>query len=216
MSLSAGQTRQVLRRLSVSEPATVVTDYLIAAACAFFTLSLAAKGVQVEWVVGFALGGASALLGGSYHGFRDRLSARAESALWLWTLLTFGASAAAFGAGAVMTARPELHHLTVELSALTAFGIYAVAALQYPQFSTAGRLALLMLVTFAAMALSLAARGMLQPAAFALACVVLNLAGIMVQMRGVSPHPSFNHNDLFHVFQLAALCCLYAAVRGIV
>ena len=198
------------------EPATVATDYLIAVACVFFAVSLAARDAPAEWILGFALGGASAALGGTSHGFQDRLPSRGAGALWFGTLLSFGASAAALGVGAVLIARPELHHLTVQLSALTAFGIYAVAALHHPQFSTAGRMALLMLATFAAMAVALALRGELKPAAFTLACVVLNVTGVAVQMRNVSPHPSFNHNDLFHVFQLAALGCLYAAVSAVV
>ena len=202
--------------LRVTEPATVVTDYLIAMACAFFAVSLAARGAPYEWVAGFALGGTSAVLGGTYHGFRERLSDRAATTLWLCTLLSFGVSSAAFGAGAVRIARPELHHLTVHLSALTAAGIYAVAALQRPQFGTAGRMALLMLATFLAMALSLAAAGNLKAASFAFACVILNVAGVVVQMRNLSPHPRFNHNDLFHVFQLAALWCLYATVGAVV
>lgn len=203
------------RTWHLAEPATVITDYLIAAACAFFAWSLTTRGAPGEWLLGFMLGGASALAGGTYHGLRERLSARTGAALWFSTLLCFGASAAAFGVGAVLIARPELNHLTVQLAALTAFGVYAVAALHHPLFSTASRLALLMLVTFMAMALSLALRGEAKPAALMLACVALNAGGVVVQMRNLSPHPSFNHNDVFHVLQLAALGCLYAAVGAV-
>ncbi len=95
-------------------------------------------------------------------------------------------------------------------------GIYAIAVLHKPNFSTAGRMVLVMLATFLLMATSLGLRGMTRPALFALACVLFNVLGVAVQMRKFAPHPRFNHNDLFHVFQLAALWCLYVAVRGAV
>ena len=199
--------------VSVTEPMTALTDYAIAAACAFFAISLSARGVAAEWPLGFALGGISALLGGTWHGFRSMVSERSQSALWLLTLLAFGASAAAFGAGAISVAAPAVQTLSLRLAAVTAFGIYGVAALQNPHFATAGRMALLMLVTFATMSAALFFRGAMEPASLMLACVLLNVAGVAAQMRNLVPHPRFNHNDLFHVFQLAALFCLYAAVR---
>lgn len=202
-------------RFKLAEPTTVLTDYIIAAACGFFAIGLTAAGAPIEWQIGFTLGGVSAISGGTWHGFRALLSERARNALWSLTLLTFGASAAALGAGAVLEAAPQLDRLTVQLAALTALGIYGVAALHNPAFETAGRMALLMLGTLAFMAAALALRGETRPALLALACVVLNVAGIVVQMLKLAPHPRCNHNDLFHVFQLAALWCLYAAVRPV-
>lgn len=204
-----------LGRVAVAEPATVATDYLIAAACGFFAISLAGANVPFEWPLGFALGGISATAGGTWHGFRGLLGDRARSGLWALTLFTFGASAAAFGAGAVATAAPGVDRLTVQLAVVTVLGIYSVAAMHNPEFSTAGRMALLMLATFALMAGALLLRGATRPALLAFLCVSLNMAGVAVQMRRLAPHPRFNHNDLFHVFQLAALGCLYLSVRAV-
>lgn len=211
--LSVGSNGNGTTRVMIAEPMTAATDYAIAAACAFFAISLSARAVAPEWPLGFVLGGASALLGGTWHGSRSMLGERAQSVVWLITLLTFGASAAAFGAGAIAVAAPEVHTLSLRLAAVTVLGIYGVAALQKPEFATAGRMALLMLVTFATLSAALFLSGAMQPASLMLACVVLNVAGVAVQMRNIAPHPRFNHNDLFHVFQLAALFCLYAAVR---
>lgn len=199
-------------RFRVAEPATVATDYAIAAACGYFAVSLAMAGTSWEWPVGFALGGISALAGGTWHGFRDQMRERPRDLLWGLMLFAFGASAAAFGAGAVLVAVPQLDRLTVYLAAATVLGIYTVAALHNPAFATAGRMALLMLGTFALMAASLALRGALAPALLTAGCVLLNVVGVAVQMKNLAPHPRFNHNDLFHVLQLAALWCLYLAV----
>lgn len=171
------------------------------------------RGAAIEWVLGFALGGLSALLGGTWHGFRSAVAPRTQVAMWMAMLLTFGASATSFGTAAISVVAPEVNALTLRLAAVTLLGIYAVGALQNPSFATAGRLALLMLVTFAAMTVLLFLRGATVPAGWMLGCVTLNVAGVLVQLGNVAPHPRFNHNDLFHVLQLAALACLYAAVR---
>lgn len=203
-------------RFTIAEPATVATDFIIAVACGFFAISLATLNASPEWPLGFTLGGISAIAGGTWHGFRELLSERTRNTLWWLTLFTFGASASAFGAGAVVITAPQLDHLTVRLAAVTALGIYGVAALHNPGFATAGRMALLMLATFAVMAASLALRGAIMPALLALACVCLNVVGVVVQMRKLAPYARFNHNDLFHAFQLAALWCLYVAVSAMV
>ena len=102
-----------------------------------------------------------------------------------------------------------------ELRHCSAVGIYAIAVLHKPEFRTASKMALLMLGTFTIMGASLALRGDARPAALMFGCVILNAMGIAVQLRQLAPHPRFNHNDLFHVFQLAALWCLFLAVRDV-
>lgn len=200
---------------TATEPTTAATDFLIAAACGAFAMSLATRGVRIEWPFGFALGGISALLGGTWHGFRSAFTPRAQTTMWMLTLLAFGASAASFGAGAISVAAPDVQTLTLRLAAVTMLGIYAVAALHKPSFATAGRMALLMLVTFTAMSAHLFLRGAPRSGAWMVASVILNVAGVVVQLRNLAPHPRFNHNDLFHVFQLAALWCLYTAVQAL-
>ncbi|MGI8618735.1 MAG: DUF6962 family protein [Gemmatimonadaceae bacterium] len=201
--------------ISVAEPATVVTDYLIAGACGYFAFSLAMSGASTDWVLGFVLGGLSALVGGTVHGFPELGGKRGHEVLWSLTLLLFGASAAAFGAGALSVAYVGMPRFVVQLAAVAALGAYVFSIVRKPQFRTAGKMTLLMLAAFWAMSVSLALRDYTTLAGLMVACVLLNAAGIAVQMIKLAPHPRFNHNDLFHVFQLAALWCLYLAVRAI-
>jgi hypothetical protein len=37
----------------------------------------------------------------------------------------------------------------------------------------------------------------------------VSLAGLAVLVSKLAPHPQFNHNDLYHVIQIAGLYCLY-------
>ncbi len=60
----------------------------------------------------------------------------------------------------------------LRFGAVTALGIYAVAVPHKPNFSTAGRMALVMLATFLLMAASLALRGDARPAALMFGCAL--------------------------------------------
>jgi ribose/xylose/arabinose/galactoside ABC-type transport system permease subunit len=39
--------------------------------------------------------------------------------------------------------------------------------------------------------------------------IAVSLAGLAVLVLKLSPHPHFNHNDLYHVIQMGGLYCLY-------
>jgi hypothetical protein len=39
--------------------------------------------------------------------------------------------------------------------------------------------------------------------------VAISLVGLAVLVLKLSPHPCFNHNDLYHVIQMGGLYCLY-------
>ena len=43
--------------------------------------------------------------------------------------------------------------------------------------------------------------------------LLLSFVAAGVQVARLAPHPQFNHNDLFHIIQIAACCVLY---RGVV
>jgi hypothetical protein len=43
--------------------------------------------------------------------------------------------------------------------------------------------------------------------------VGLFAAGAVIQQAGLSPHPAFNHNDLFHVVQILGNACFFLSAR---
>jgi hypothetical protein len=43
--------------------------------------------------------------------------------------------------------------------------------------------------------------------------VAVSVAAALVQASGFAPHPHFNHNDLYHVIQIAAMALLYRGAR---
>ena len=84
--------------MHVTEPMTMVTDYLLAGECVFFGLSLlarsrrAGRGSVGLWVAAFAVITLAALAGGTAHGFRLYLGANG-SVVWTVTMWSIGAGA---------------------------------------------------------------------------------------------------------------------------
>ncbi len=80
----------------IAEPATALTDYLLAVACLFFMLRLrrraGSRGGRL-WMFGFLALGAGAVVGGSFHGFRPFVSPHLSGGLWNATLVLIGTAA---------------------------------------------------------------------------------------------------------------------------
>lgn len=152
--------------MTVTEPMTMITDYLLALACAVFAVMTfrmhGSHPAMVFWILAFAFGAIAALLGGTHHGFKMNLSPGTGKALWDFTMITIGASTA-FLAAATMTSglgRGEL---------------------EYVRWLKWG--------------------------------IGVSAAGFVIQKAGWDIHPGFNHNDLFHVIQIAGFWCFYEGAR---
>jgi Ca2+/Na+ antiporter len=94
----------------------MVTDYLLAAECVFFALSLlarsrrAGRGSVGLWVLAFAVTAVAALAGGTAHGFRLYLGEANGSLVWTVTVWSIGAGAVfLLLAGLRAALRPETH-----------------------------------------------------------------------------------------------------------
>ena len=91
--------------MTISEPVTLITDYLLGAAGAIFAYLLLVSGPPgrptLLWALGFASGAAAAFIGGTFHGFALYMSEGFRRSLWNVTLLSIGASAAFMIAGAL-------------------------------------------------------------------------------------------------------------------
>ena len=90
--------------MSISEPTTLVTDYLLAVVSAIFgiaLLRLRTHRATLLWSIGFLSLAAAGLTGGSFHGFRLMMTDSAHRSLWNITCLLIGASAAFMISGAM-------------------------------------------------------------------------------------------------------------------
>lgn len=114
----------------ISEPATVLTDYLITLACSWFAFRLyrrrAIRPVRL-WAAGFLSVAGAALAGGTFHGFAGVLPARLISLLWNSTILLIGLAAGLMIAGTYVAAMGAGRPWLLAGLALTGIGLTLLA-----------------------------------------------------------------------------------------
>src|SRR5258707_12560361 len=190
----------------IHEPMTLATDYLLAAVGAVTGIAVLRntnnQNSRRWWGIALLALALAAALGGTHHGF-------ALQALWKPTVFIAGAASAAMGTGSAYAPTPaSLRHAMLVLVALK-LALFWAWTWHEPRFiwvvADSG-------AAFALVALlhcfkrDAAARGIL--------CGVgLSLAPGAAQASGFDLHRHFNHNDLYHVIQIAALVAFYRSVR---
>lgn len=201
--------------MTITEPATLVTDYLLAAftgvlAWRLFRAAGKTRGVpQWWWGVAFASTALVSVTGGTVHGFQLILDPRLRDLLWLLTIE--GLIVAAFAvvrATLVGSQLSEPAKRVASRSAAVAYGIYGLWAATTPRFVVAivaYGLALVVLVAFKLTAW----RAETAVARWMIAGVLVSALAAAIQQSGWSMHEHFNHNDLYHVVQALGVWLLY-------
>jgi len=193
---------------------TVLTDYALAAVCAGLGFVLLVKRQNQYsrgyWAIAFLALALAAALGGTWHGFPAPVLSR--SALFrLWTLTLFFAGVASFGmlAGSAYAAAAGGLRL-----ALVAFAAAKLAGFTLWIQVNQGFIVVILDTGIAMLLVGLLHALDRRNAAsrWILSGVGVSLAGAAVQAGGVAPHPDFNHNDLYHVIQAAAMVLYYRGV----
>lgn len=198
----------------LAEPMTTATDYALAALGAWLGFRLARfarrerRSSGGAWAAALLCTAGGALFGGTWHGLAPYLGETTKLVLWLATYVSIGAANFLLIAGVCLSsARPPLRTWQLAAAAIklaVLLGCIAVVQhLRYVAYDVAVTLAVL--VMFASRS-----RGRGTGAArFILGGVAVTAAGGLVQRMAVAPHPSFNHNDLFHLMQMGGLYLLY-------
>jgi hypothetical protein len=190
--------------MTISEPMTLLTDYVLAGVTAWLCFLLF-KHSEIQksrkfWALAFAALALGAFLGGTWHGFVQ------SDLLWKATVLAVGVASFAMLAGsacAVLTGRWRSFVLAFAVVKLI---MYSGWMLVHDEFifvvvDTA--------VAFAAVALL----HLWRFNGWILAGVAVSVAAALVQASGFALHRHFNHNDLYHVIQIAAMVLFYRGAR---
>jgi hypothetical protein len=186
----------------MNEPMTVLTDYALGGVAAWLSILLF-RNPQASrrlWALAFGALAAAAFLGGTWHGFL-------HSAL-LWKATTLSAGLASFGmvAGssyAVFSGQLRAFILTAALAKLV---VYSAWMLGHDAF-------LYVVIDTGIAFIVVAALHLWRWNGPILAGVAVSIAGALVQASGFKVHEHFNHNDLYHVIQIAAVVLLYRGAR---
>ena len=183
----------------MSEPTTVLTDYALAAVSILLGLKLIEK--SKLWAVAFLALGLGALLGGTWHGFWQ------SDLLWKATTLSVGIASFGMVAGSAFETTSGIVRRALMVFAALKLIVYVGWMLHHDDF--------IWVVADTASALLIVA--ILHAWRFSgwilLGVAVSVLAGL-AQASGFALHERFNHNDLYHVLQIAAMFLFYRGVRA--
>jgi hypothetical protein len=199
----------------ITEPMTLITDYAMGALCLVLAVRLAddpAAGSQLSgrlWAAALAMTALGSFVGGTYHGFLDRMSEKAGHVVWRLTQAAAGLGSACLLAAAVVATATG----PVRSALLVLVGVKLLVYLW--SISTRESFTVVIVDYGSALVAILIAAWLVRPGGLAPAAWWLTagvgvsaLAGY-IQWARVAPSPRFNHNDLFHVVQMTALYLLY-------
>ena len=188
--------------MSISEPATLITDYLLAGVTAWLSLLLFQKKQTSTrfWAIAFAALAVGAFLGGTWHGFLQ------SDALWKATVLTVGVASFAMLAGSAIATTSGWMRRAILVLAVLKLLFYCGWMLKRDEFIF---VVLDSGIAFAAVA----ALHLWRFNGWILAGVAVSVVAALAQASGYDPHRHFNHNDLYHVVQIGAMVLLYRGAR---
>jgi hypothetical protein len=199
----------------ITEPMTMITDYVMGALAFVLAMRLvgdSTAGRQLSgrlWAAAFVMTAAAAFVGGTYHGFVQWMPGSAGRAMWKATLLATGLGSACLlaAAGVAAVAGPLRTALAGVVIAKLAFYIWTIATKDSFTLVIADYGTALVAVVLAAWVIR--PSGLTPAAWWITAGVAVAVVAGVIQWARLAPHVHFNHNDLFHVVQMASLYLLY-------
>lgn len=201
--------------MRIAEPMTTLTDYLLGIATLWMAWRLAAQAsaqdAAATWLFagGFLASSVASFVGGSSHGLSLMIEPDAQHALWVVSLYAVAAASLLISAGVIASAVPAPLRWWLVGALVVKTLFLAVWIGGHPEFKyVVYDYALSMVVVLLVSLWGYAALGEAGYAWIA-AGIVIAFVGAWVQRSGLSIHEQFNHNDLYHVIQLASFYALY-------
>ena len=197
--------------MNLHEPMTLVTDYALGALCVVLAIRMRSRGLpqnRSQWSAALSACAIAAFAGGTYHGFLPWMDASLAAVLWRVTLVAIGW--AAYGAVvATCLAHLAKHQRTVIWIARLQFGIYVLAAIASGEFIVAIIDYSLAFVFVLVVHFWVWRNREDRAALTVVGGVLVTFLAAGIQAAGIAPHEAFNHNDLYHVVQMAGTALLY-------
>ena len=183
----------------MNEPTTVLTDYVLAAVSLVLGLRLIRH--SRFWALAFIALALAALLGGTWHGFLR------SDALWKATTLCVGVASFGMVMGSALAVAKGTARQALIFFAGLKLAVYSAWMLRHDEF--------IWVVTDTGIALAVV--GILHAwkwNPWMLAGVAVTILAGLAQASGFALHPHFNHNDLYHVIQTAAMLAFYRGLKA--
>jgi len=183
----------------------MLTDYALAGVTVWLAaLLLKNRSVSCRfWTLAFAALALAAFLGGTFHGFQ-------VEGIWKPTVLSVGVASFGMLAGTAYTTTTGNLRRALVIAAALKLVFYGVWMIGHDAF-------IFVVADTASAMLAVAALHLLRldnPATrWILAGVAVSLIAAGIQAGRLALHPHFNHNDLYHVVQIAAMLLYYAGAK---
>lgn len=192
-----------------AEPTTMLTDFVMSLAAAWFAYRLFGRKRQAgsrHWAWAMAFTAAAAALAGIYHGFRDAWAPGTLAVLDYATTISLVVASYCVLVGTSKGYARRTGQMWLARLAFVLAGFFAVLGLFKPDF-------IYLIIDYGvslAVVLYLSVRRRRLPASsWLIAGVSVSIVGAMVQMARLAPAPWFNHNDLYHLIQILGLYLFY-------
>lgn len=207
--------------MAITEPMTVATDYLLAAVAIFLGWSLWALGRRVRqsstesWGKAMLATAAAAIAGGTWHGFNQAMHPAASAIVWKTALLAIGVASFFMLAAAIMATIPRIVGHWLLAAAVLKLIVYVIWMLGHDEYlwviyDYGSAMIFVLAVYLYRMIFSN------DPAARAIvAGVVISGGAAWIQQSELAVGTWFNHNDLYHLTQIAALFAFHSGAQRI-
>ena len=203
--------------MTIAEPMTLLTDYLLAGVTGWlgWLLFRAREGQAARswWALAFAGLALAAVLGGTHHGFAPHLSESALFLLWKATLLAVGMASFAMLAGSTIAATSGRLRGALLALATAKLAVYTGWMVFHDEFIYVIADTGISMVAIAVLHGGSALRSGDRASLWVLGGVGVSVLAAGVQASGFTLHRHFNHNDLYHVVQIAAMALFYIGGR---
>jgi hypothetical protein len=191
---------------------TLVTDWVLAGVAALLARRLFAEARHraslslAAWGGAFGASSLGALLGGAYHGFAPQLAESSQTVLWKATVFSVGFMSFFLLAAVVLAQLPSRFRRWLVVALGVKLVVYLAWMASHDEFKyVIWDYGSAMVAALAVQAARLRDAG---PRWIA-GGILVSFAAAGVQLSGFALHRHFNHNDLYHVIQMAGLWMLY-------
>ena len=204
-----------LARIQITEPMTMATDYLLVVSLIILARLLwknpdgVVQATRRWWAGTFALSALAAAIGGTYHGFKTHIPELVVTVVGRGTLVAIVGASACLLFAVILNRSPTARKVFWGRVVVTKAIVSLLIALTLNVFWVVVADYLLSMVIVGWVYKS--AGG--QPRKWVLAGIGIALVAAMIQVGRLAPHPSFNHNDLYHMIQLFSFYLLYRGAR---
>lgn len=201
--------------MHITEPVTMLTDYALGvmtsvwAACLFRINKQDPQFSRLLWAAGFVATAAAAFLGGTFHGFKAHLSPLAATVLWKCTVYSVGLTGWAMLSAIVTATVSERWRRSLLTLAAAKFLVFALWMTAHSEFR-------FVIYDYGAAMVAILVAGIYAwrvrrtPAArWIVIGMLVGFLAAWIQSSRVSVHQHLNHNDLFHLVQMAGFYLLY-------